>query len=164
MLETLVSVDEYLTTSYHPDVDYVDGRIEDRKVGERDHGELQFWITTLLKRVPGVFAFLETRLKVSSTKYRVPNACAYLDRKPDEQVFTQPPFLCIEILSPEDRVSRMMRVAQDYFRMGVPNVWILDPVEKLAYVCEPSGGWKAATNQIGTNDGRIVFSLDAIFG
>src|SRR5579863_5378854 len=38
---TLVSVDEYLHTSYHPDCDYVDGDIVERNVGELDHSELQ---------------------------------------------------------------------------------------------------------------------------
>jgi len=33
-----VSVREYLTTSYRPDCDYVDGRIEERNVGEYDQG------------------------------------------------------------------------------------------------------------------------------
>jgi len=36
-----VSVREYLTTSYRPDCDYVDGRIEERNGGEFDHGYLQ---------------------------------------------------------------------------------------------------------------------------
>jgi hypothetical protein len=40
MLETLVSVREYLSTAYYPDVDYVDGQLEDRNVGEKEHGEL----------------------------------------------------------------------------------------------------------------------------
>ena len=34
---TMVSVDEYLHTAYHPDCDYVDGVVEDRNVGEKDH-------------------------------------------------------------------------------------------------------------------------------
>jgi hypothetical protein len=38
---TLISVEEYLATSYRPDCDYVDGRIEERNVGDWDHGSLQ---------------------------------------------------------------------------------------------------------------------------
>ncbi len=30
----LLSIDHYLRTSYHPDVDFVDGEIEERNVGE----------------------------------------------------------------------------------------------------------------------------------
>jgi hypothetical protein len=38
---TLVSLETYLTTSYEPDVDYVDGMLEDRNVGEYDHNVVQ---------------------------------------------------------------------------------------------------------------------------
>ena len=34
---TLASVNEYLSTSYHPDCEYIDGVILERNVGERDH-------------------------------------------------------------------------------------------------------------------------------
>ena len=30
---TLISVEEYLASTYEPDCDYVDGRIEERNVG-----------------------------------------------------------------------------------------------------------------------------------
>ncbi len=47
-LQESVSITEYLATAYHPDVDYVDGRIEERNVGEKSHasynGEsLTYW-------------------------------------------------------------------------------------------------------------------------
>jgi hypothetical protein len=38
---TLISLDTYLTTSYEPDVDYVDGVLEERNVGEYDHNIVQ---------------------------------------------------------------------------------------------------------------------------
>jgi hypothetical protein len=34
---TLVSVQEYLATSFRPDRDYVDGEIQERNLGERPH-------------------------------------------------------------------------------------------------------------------------------
>jgi hypothetical protein len=38
---TLISVSEYLSTSYRPDCDYVDGRVLERNLGEFDHATLQ---------------------------------------------------------------------------------------------------------------------------
>ena len=38
--ETLISVTDYLATSYSPDCDYVDGRVEERNLGQRDHSNL----------------------------------------------------------------------------------------------------------------------------
>ena len=36
-----ISLETYLTTSYEPDADYVDGVLEDRNVGEYDHNMVQ---------------------------------------------------------------------------------------------------------------------------
>ncbi len=45
-----VSLQEYLTTVYEPDCDYVDGVLEDRNVGEYEHNSVQqailFWFYT----------------------------------------------------------------------------------------------------------------------
>ncbi len=163
MLQTLVSVEEYLTTDYSPDVDYVDGRIEERNMGEKDHGKLQLELAILLRGLKGVYVFIETRMRVSATRYRVPDVCAFVDHEPSEQVFTEPPFLCVEILAPEDRLSRVMKVVQDYLQMGVPNVWILDPWNKQAYIAD-AGGLRVVTDRIGTADGRVVFRLEEVFG
>jgi Uma2 family endonuclease len=66
-------------------------------------------------------------------------------------------------LSPEDRVQRITKVAQDYLSMGVPSVWLLDPLEKKAYVVDAASGFHEVTEQIATSDGRVVFSLGEIF-
>ena len=38
---TLISLDEYLHTSYHPDCDWVDGEVMERNVGEGSHSNIQ---------------------------------------------------------------------------------------------------------------------------
>ena len=38
---SLISIREYLNTSYRPDCDYVDGVVEERNLGELDHGWVQ---------------------------------------------------------------------------------------------------------------------------
>ena len=38
---TLVSLEEYLNTSYDPDVEYVDGVLEERNVGDSLHSLIQ---------------------------------------------------------------------------------------------------------------------------
>jgi hypothetical protein len=48
-LSHLISVEEYLNTTYRPDVDYIDGEIEERNWGEFDHGDVQFGIANLLR-------------------------------------------------------------------------------------------------------------------
>lgn len=41
MVQTPISVGEYLSRTYHPDMDYVDGQLDERNVGEEEHGKLQ---------------------------------------------------------------------------------------------------------------------------
>ncbi len=161
MLDTLISEREYLSTAYHPDVDFVDGHIEERNVGEREHGELQWRVSYLLKR-QRFAAYIETRLKVSATRYRIPDICAYAERQTDS-VLKNPPLLCIEVLSPEDRIHRTARVAEDYLAMGVATVWLLDPLERKAYVVDAIHGLHEVKENIAAADGRITFTLEEIF-
>ncbi len=41
---TLLSLDEYLHTNYKPDVDFIDGLIQDRNLGEIEHSTFQIAI------------------------------------------------------------------------------------------------------------------------
>jgi Uma2 family endonuclease len=101
-------------------------------------------------------------MRVSATRYRVPDVCA-CHKEPDESVFTQAPALCIEILSREDPLSRISKVANDYLAMGVPTVWLLDPLEKRAYVADSEAGIHEVKHQIATTDSRVAFPLAEIF-
>jgi Uma2 family endonuclease len=38
-----------------------------------------------------------------------------------------PPDLCVEVLSPHDRWPEVIEKINEYFRLGVPEVWVLDP-------------------------------------
>src|SRR5690348_5672172 len=59
--ETLISVEEYLNTSYDPDVEYVDGVLVERSVGDWLHSLTQRNIIIALGRYPGVYGVLELR-------------------------------------------------------------------------------------------------------
>ena len=141
---TLISVEEYLRTSYRPDCDYVDGEVVERNLGERDHSSTQKALILYLGNREaqwGIQVFPEQRVQVSPARYRVPDICVVLG-KPAEQIFTAPPFLCIEVLSPEDRMSRVRERVDDYLAMGVPHVWVLDPAGRCAYQITPAEGWR----------------------
>jgi Uma2 family endonuclease len=132
---TLISVEEYLASSYEPDCDYVDGHIEERNLGEWNHSTLQARIASyFLTRYErdGIQVATELRVQVKATRFRIPDVCVLLGN-PGERILTKPPFLCIEILSPEDRMSRIEERINDYLAMGVPYVWVLDPQTKQAY-------------------------------
>lgn len=132
-----VPVEEYLRTSYEPDVDYVDGYLEDRHVGETDHADLQTELATLLRvqaKAWGIYAFVELRVQVMAKRYRVPDICVMPRTWKRTPIVREAPLLCIEVLSPEDRFSRTQVKCRDYLAMGVPEVWIFDPEERTVSV------------------------------
>ncbi len=135
-LTTGVSVQEYLTSMYEPDCDYVDGEVVERNVGEYDHSSIQVLLIALLldaARQQSIRVKSELRMRVSSTRYRIPDVLVMLKSQRVEPVLTEPPFLCIEIVSPEDRMSRITERVRDYLTFGVQYVWVIDPQTRTAW-------------------------------
>jgi len=159
----LISVREYMSTSYRPDCDYVDGEVLERNVGEYDHGRLQRAIIVYFhnhRKQWGTEVVPEQRVQVSSTRFRVPDVCVTLG-KPTEQIFTQPPFICIEILSPEDRLAAMQEKVADFLQMGVPYVWIINPGNRKTYRCTTEG--LLEVGELRTEHPEIVVPIDDLF-
>src|ERR1700689_5515476 len=133
---TLISVEEYLATSYRPDCDYVDGEVVERNLGEQDHSWLHAALVSYFfvrRKEWNITVLPEQRVQVKPTRFRVPDLCIVLGHS-DEQILTKPPFLCVEILSPEDRMNRVKGRVADYIEMGVPCAWVLDPKTERIYV------------------------------
>jgi Uma2 family endonuclease len=147
---TLISVEEYLASSFRPDCDYVDGHIEERNLGERTHSWIQGMLIICLGRyleTEGIQVLPEVRVQVKPTRFRIPDVCVVLGH-PGEEILTKPPFLCIEILSPEDRMSRMKERVNEYLAMGVPYVWVLDPQTKRTYVATQTEELREVTESV----------------
>jgi Uma2 family endonuclease len=162
---TLVSVEEYLRTSYRPDCDYVDGEIVERNLGELDHSDLQGEIIAYFRtrlRNRGVFAYPEQRVQVSPTRFRIPDVCV-LTSKPTEQIFRTPPFIAIEILSKDDRISQMQERIDDYLNFGVRYVWLIDPRTRRAWIHTKAGSHESADGILRTEDPAIELPLPEIF-
>ena len=162
----MISLEEYLTTGYEPDCDFVDGRLEERNVGEWDHGRLQLKIGAYFLRryeSQGYRVVPELRIRVSPGRVRIPDLCVFLT-DPQQRVPSVPPFLCIEILSPEDRMSRIEVRINDYLTMGVEWVWILDPQTRQVYTATASEGLREVkTGVLLTESPVLVMPLGEIF-
>jgi Uma2 family endonuclease len=161
-----IPVEEYLRTAFRPDCDYVDGALIERNVGEKDHSKVQRELLVLLhqrRRELGIFVIQEQRVRISARRYRVPDLCVVAGPEPEEQVFTKPPFLCVEILSPEDRMSRMQERIGDYLSFGVRFVWVLDPQSRKAWVYTSEEIHEVRDGFLRTESPEIVVSLEEIF-
>jgi Uma2 family endonuclease len=163
---TQVSVEEYLRTSYDPDCDYVDGEIVERNLGELDHSDLQSEIIAYFrarKQRLQVYAFAEQRVQISRTRFRVPDVCVVVGEKPREQIFRQPPFIAIEILSKDDRVEQMQIRINDYLTFGIRYVWVINPRTRVAWVYTKDGAHEAKDGMLRTENPAIELPLPEIF-
>jgi Uma2 family endonuclease len=163
---TIIPIEEYLRTSYHPDCDYVDGEIQERNLGEREHARLQSLLTIWFgnnEKVWNVYTLVEQRIRVAQRRVRIADICLIRRNAPREQVIVTPPLLCVEILSPEDRLPRAARVMEDYARMGVPNLWLLDPKDQVAYNYASDGLLKLTTNLLTIPGTEISVDLPNLF-
>lgn len=161
----MIPVEEYLSTVYRPDCDYVDGEVLERNLGRKDHGRLQLKLGAyfLARQAQwNTFAIVEQRLQVTPDRFRIPDVCVLLGDT-SEQVLTVPPFLCIEILSPEDRLSRLRERIADYFAMGVPNVWVVDPTRREAFEATAAGDLRIAKEILRTGEPVLEVPLVEIF-
>jgi Uma2 family endonuclease len=133
-----ISEAEYLQTSYHPDCDFVDGIVMERTLGQFDHANLQTLLAAIFvnnRKTWNVLGLVEQRLRVRPGKYRVPDLLVVpLNYDRSQQVVTNAPLLCIEIVSPDDRMPRILERCWEYFELGVPETWIFDPETKRAFV------------------------------
>jgi Uma2 family endonuclease len=137
----MVTVQEYLTTSYEADREYVDGELLERHSGDQPHTRVHGVVASLLfrnKREAGVRVLTSQRVQVSPTRFRVPDVCVILASDPRDPIVKHPPFLCVEVLCELDTPPRLNEKLADYFQMGVRYVWVLDPLARRAY-CYPPG-------------------------
>jgi len=75
----------------------------------------------------GLCSLISMRLRVAPGRIRVADVVVVELPLPEEEVFTSPPWLCVEIMSPDDTMSSMQDRLDDYLRFGVPNIWVVDP-------------------------------------
>jgi Uma2 family endonuclease len=161
---TLISVAEYLSTSYRPDRDYVDGVLLERNMGEKDHSRVQGLLVGFLisrRREWNIHVFPEQRVQIKPNRFRVPDVCVVAGVEPDEQIFTTPPLVCIEILSKDDRWSQMQEKIDDYLSFGVRHVWVIDPRSRKAYEFTAAGMHEV--RELHAQNPEIVVPLQALF-
>jgi Uma2 family endonuclease len=159
---TGIPLEQYLRTSYEPDRDYVDGVLEDRNVGKKRHSRTQRRLITLLGPFVdplGLEPLPEQRVQVSKTKVRVPDVCVVPIT--DDEVEQHPPQLCIEIVSMDDRLSRLMKIASDYLAFGVPMIWLVNPYHREAFEVTQENPLPRQVDELGWNN--VVLQLSEVF-
>jgi Uma2 family endonuclease len=75
-------------------------------------------------------------------------------------VLETPPFLCVEIVSSKDRLSRIIPKLAEYRTFGVPHIWLIDPDRNQAFTYD--GGLQLVHGDVITA-GDISLPLSEVF-
>jgi len=75
--------------------------------------------------------------QAAAQDYRIPDICVVAAEAVGQKIVTTPPDLCIEILPPEDTLTRTMERVRNYLGMGVSSCWVIDPVSPEGWVATP---------------------------
>jgi Uma2 family endonuclease len=162
-----MDVDEYLRTSFDDaDCEYLDGEIVERNWGDIPHASVQGNLSCLLRELRprlGIRVLLSIRIKIHSHRYRVADIAVWRNDNIGTRIPTVPPFLVVEILSPEDRMVRMAPKIQEYLAIGVESVWVIDPQEKSAVCYSRENPAGAVCDVLRTENPTIEVPLETAF-
>lgn len=131
---SLVSVEEYLNTNYKPACEYRDGVLTRKPMATHEHSRLQGrFIQILLNRYPEFAALPELTLQLRPDRYLIPDIGVESLADVQMPYPVRPIHLCIEILSPGDRLAEAAAKCEEYSALGVPHNWVVDPQTRRAW-------------------------------
>jgi Uma2 family endonuclease len=154
----LMPVEEYLRLTEKPYLEYRDGALFPKSMPTKFHALIQYALLLLLRN-QGVRPLPELTVRISPTKYLVPDVCVaddFLGPYP-----TDPVQLCCEILSPEDRLGATLAKCEEYHAWGVPFCWVVDPVKRTAW--EYHSGSDPARVTESLRAGKLSVNLEELF-
>jgi Uma2 family endonuclease len=162
-----VSVDEYLASSYRPDLEYVDGYLVERSVPTFLHSLLQVLLIAYFRQYEKECKFkvlpeLRTQI-IDRSRYRIPDVllCATPTRM--RKIMDETPLAVIEIISPGDTMMETLGRFRDYASVGVPCIIQMDPESRTAHRYEDGSLIRTAFNGLGLQHTTIPFDSERLF-
>ncbi|HUB83656.1 MAG TPA: Uma2 family endonuclease [Bryobacteraceae bacterium] len=114
------------------------------------------------RKYPHLKVVVEFRSRTAATRYRIPDVTVLL-APPATKYLLDAAFPVVEVLSEDDRMSRVIAKLQEYATLGVPNIWLVDPQMKLMSVYRPPALVEITGDTIATEDGSVELTRGEIF-
>lgn len=144
LAKTQIGVEEYLALAFpdRPEPDYVHGEVVERALPTPIHAQIQILLGILFSRLhsPAPLVLMsELRVRIDKDLFRVIDFAVYRGRRPEGRFASEPAFVAVEIVSPDDNYQKLTRRLEDYRRWGVPHVWLIDPGLQRLYEYTEAG-------------------------
>ncbi len=158
-----ISLEEYMNTSYRPDMEYLDGELREKSMGKIPHGRVQgllivrFW---LHGEQWHIFAASEVRTQVTPSHVRLPDVVVLPASTEERGALTSPPLVAIEIMSPTDSYNDRRFRAMDLEQMGVKNIWLIDEGARTLEVWRDNAWQLESSTHIQAKNLPVFLDLD----
>jgi len=167
----LTSPEEYVArfieAGEKPTCEYIDGILLPKPMGTKKHSQVQVNLARLIgnryDETLNPLTELTTRLREG--QFYVPDLAVEDLAKPIQGRYpgpNDPVLLCVEIVSPPDRVGKLFGKCEEYHRWGVPYCWVIDPERKIAWEYFP-GDLEPRKVQDTVTAGPIQLALADVF-
>jgi Uma2 family endonuclease len=143
----LVSAEEYIArfvdAGEKPTCEYLDGELIPKSMPTKKHSQVQGNITRLIgNRYDETLNPLpELTIRLRETQFYVPDLAVEELARPIQGRYPgplDPVLLCVEIVSPPDRVGKLFGKCEEYHEWGVPYCWVIDPEREIAWEYFPA--------------------------
>jgi Uma2 family endonuclease len=162
-VKALVSLEEYLSTPFEHDCEYVHGEIVERPMPNELHSAVQARFIELFAPYRAKHQFFsrpELRHRLAANLVRIPDVAIFAGMRP-ALLPEDPPVVVIEIVSPDDRYSDLTAKLAEYRSWGVFHVWVADPQVQKLYTFDSYG--LRQTSLLEMPEFEISFTAQDIF-
>lgn len=133
----LLTVEQYLKTPFEDyEPEFVNGELIERSMPTPLHGLLTILLGIRLHQAGCCLA--GARMRLAKNVIRIPDLSVFHEF-PRERVRTSPPFVTVEIVSPDDRHEELLRKLEGYRVWGVENIWVIEPELQKFHVFDSRG-------------------------
>jgi len=166
----IVSLEEYLKDEKYKHCEYLDGVIRDKfpivngvPLVSNVHGAVVVLIAEWFgkhKKEWRVKCGVEVTTFISATRCRLPDI-SVIPFGPMDEYQIKPPLIAIEVLSASNTRRDMLKKWEDYDRMGIQHVWVIDPATRTGLLRE--GGELAPAMQFDVPGSPIYLDVAQLF-
>ncbi len=117
--------------------EFVRGELVERPMPTWSHSRIQHLLLLSLDRVG--YCAPELRMQLADDVVRIPDVAVLSAPPPDERAPSSPPFLVVEVSSPDERFQNLLRKLEEYRVWGVTHIWVVEPELKEFHIYSASG-------------------------